>query len=131
MSIFIARWFNPVNSDVVIVGDIGQAEAEAALTGTLGRWSNAGSQAIAVSVPAHVAAPGLYLIDRPGMEQVDLTVATLLDVPASPASAANAVMTSISATQSQVASIWICASRNNGRSGPSAMSRAVVPDRCC
>ena len=48
-----------------------------------------------MSVPAQVAAPGLYLIDQPGMEQVDLTVATLLDAPASPASAANAVMTSI------------------------------------
>ncbi len=88
-------WFNPANSEIVIVGDIGQAEAEAALTGTLGRWSNAGSQATVVSVPAQVAAPRLYLIDHPGMEQADLTVATLLDAPASPANAANAVMTNI------------------------------------
>jgi zinc protease len=42
-----------------------------------------------------VAAPGVYLIDRPEMEQADLTVATLLDGPASPASATNAVLTSI------------------------------------
>lgn len=88
-------WFNPANSEIVIVGDIGQAEAEAALTGTLGRWSSAGSQAPAVSVPEQVAGAGVYLIDRPGMEQADLTVATLLDAPASPANAANAVMTSI------------------------------------
>ena len=89
------QWFNPVNSEVVIVGAIDQAEAEAALTGTLGRWSGTGSQATVVSVPAQVAAPGVYLIDRPGMEQADLTGATLLDAPASPANSINAVMTSI------------------------------------
>ena len=88
-------WFNPANSEIVIVGDIGQAEAEAALTGTLGRWSKAGSQATVLSVPAQVVAPGIYLIDRPGMEQADLTVATLLDAPASPANPINAVMTNI------------------------------------
>jgi zinc protease len=88
-------WFNPANSEIVIVGDIGQAEAEAALTGTLGRWSNAGSQAKVVSVPVQVAAPGLYLIDRPGMEQADLTAATLLDAAASPANPINAVITNI------------------------------------
>jgi zinc protease len=88
-------WFNPANSDIVIVGNIGQADAAAALTGTLGRWSSAGSQAPAFSLPVQAAAPGIYLIDRPGMEQADLTVATLLDAPASPANAANAVITSI------------------------------------
>ncbi|MGH7943422.1 MAG: M16 family metallopeptidase [Opitutaceae bacterium] len=88
-------WFNPANSEIVIVGDIGQAEAEVVLTGALGRWSSAGSQALAVSVPGQVAAPGVYLIDRPGMEQADLTIATMLDAPASPANAANAVMTNI------------------------------------
>lgn len=92
---FHRRWFNPANSEIVVVGDIGQAEAEAALTGTLGGWSSTGSQAPVVSVPAQVAAPGVYLIDRPGMEQADLTAATLLDAPASPANAANAVMTSL------------------------------------
>jgi zinc protease len=92
---YYRSWFNPANSEIVIVGDIGQAEAEAALTGTLGRWSNAGSQATVVSVPAQVVAPGIYLIDRPGMEQADLTVATLLDAPASPANPINAVMTNI------------------------------------
>jgi len=89
------QWFNPANSEIVIVGDIGQAEAEAALTGTLGRWSNAGSQAPVVSVPEQVAAPGVYLIDRPGMEQAYLTAATLLDAPVSPANPTNAVMTNI------------------------------------
>lgn len=89
------QWFNPANSEIVFVGDIGQAEAEAALTGTLGRWSSAGSQAPVVSVPAQLAAPGVYLIDRPGMEQSDLTAATLLDAPVSPANATNAVMTNI------------------------------------
>ena len=93
--VYHRSWFNPANSEIVIVGDIGQAEAEAALTGILGRWSSAGSQATAVSVPARVAAPGVHLIDRPGMEQADLTVATLLDAPASTANAANAVITSI------------------------------------
>jgi zinc protease len=88
-------WFNPANSEIVIVGDIGQAEAEAALTGTLGRWSNAGSQSPVVSVPEQVAAPGVYLIDRPGMEQAYLTVATLLDAPVSPSNPTNAVMTNI------------------------------------
>ena len=89
------RWFNPATSEIVIVGDIGQAELEAALTGTLGRWSSAGSQSPVVSVPAKVAAPGLYLIDRPGMEQADLTIATMLDAPVSPANPTNAVMTNI------------------------------------
>ena len=42
---FHRRWFNPANSDVVIVGDIGQAEAEALLAGNLSRWSSAGSRA--------------------------------------------------------------------------------------
>jgi zinc protease len=88
-------WFNPANSEIIIVGDIVEAEAQAALAGTLGRWSNAGSEAPAVSVPEQAAAPGVYLIDRPGMEQADLTVAAVLDAPASPANAANAVMTSI------------------------------------
>lgn len=87
------QWFNPANSEIVIVGDIGQAEAE--LTGTLGRWGGAGSQSPVVSVPAEVAAPGVYLIDRPGMEQAYLTAATLLDAPASPANPTNAVMTNI------------------------------------
>lgn len=92
---FHRRWFNPANSDAVIVGNIGQAEAEALLAGSLGRWSSAGSQATVVSAPARVAAPGIYLIDRPGMEQADLTAATLLDAPASPANPINAVMTNI------------------------------------
>ena len=92
---FHRRWFNPANSEIVIVGDIGRAEAEAALTGALGRWSNAGSQAPVVSVPEQVASPGIYLIDQPGMEQADVTVATLLDAPASQANAANVVMTKI------------------------------------
>ncbi len=92
---FHLSWFNPANSELVIVGDIGQLEVEAALAGTLGRWRSAGSQAPAVSVPQRVAAPGVYLIDRPGMTQADLTVATLLDAPGGPANAANAVMTSI------------------------------------
>ena len=92
---FHRRWFNPANSDVVIVGDIGQAEAEALLAGNLSRWSSAGSRAPVVSVPARMAAPGIYLIDQPGMEQADLTVATLLDAPASPANPANVVMTKI------------------------------------
>jgi len=46
-------------------------------------------------VPAQVAAPGVYLIDRPGMEQADITLATVLDGPASPANPTNAVMTNI------------------------------------
>ena len=92
---FHRRWFNPANSEIVIVGNIGQAEVEALLAGNLGRWSSAGSQATAVSVPAKVAAPGVYLIDQPGMEQADLTIATLLDAPASPANPVNATMTSI------------------------------------
>lgn len=89
------RWFNPANSEVVIVGDLGQAEATAVLTGTLGRWSSTGSRAPVMSVPTQVAAPGVYLIDRPGMEQADLTAATLLDAPVSPANPIQAVLTSI------------------------------------
>ena len=92
---FHRRWFNPANSEVVIVGDISRAEAEALLAGNLSRWSSAGSRATVVSVPAQVAAPGVYLIDQPGMEQADLTIATLLDAPASPANPINAVMTNI------------------------------------
>jgi len=95
IAVYHRTWFNPANSEIVIVGDIGAAEAEAALTGTLGRWSNAGSQAPVVSVPEQVAAPGVYLIDRPGMEQADITAATLLDAPVSPANPTNAVMTNI------------------------------------
>jgi zinc protease len=89
------RWFNPANSEIVIVGDISQAEAESLLTGDLGRWSSAGSAAPVVSVPAQVAAPGTYLINRPEMEQADITVATLLDAPASPANPTNTVLTNI------------------------------------
>lgn len=89
------RWFNPANSEIVMVGDIGPAEAEVLLAGNLGRWSSTGSQAPAVSVPAQAAAPGVYLIDRPGMEQADLTAATLLHAPISPANPINAVMTNI------------------------------------
>jgi zinc protease len=88
-------WFNPANSEIVIVGDIGQADVEAALTSTLGRWNNVGSQATGVSLPTQVAAPGIYLVDRPGMEQADITAATLLDAPASPSNSTNAVMTNI------------------------------------
>ncbi|HKU14904.1 MAG TPA: pitrilysin family protein [Steroidobacteraceae bacterium] len=87
--------FSPANSEIVIVGDVGEAEVTAALTGTLGRWSTSGSQAPGVSVPAQVAGPGIYLIDRPGMEQADLSVATLLDAPAGPTSASDAVLTNI------------------------------------
>jgi zinc protease len=90
-----AQWFNPTNSEIVVVGDIGQAEAESLLAVSLGRWNSTGSQAPVVSVPAKVAAPGIYLIDRPGQEQADITVATLLDAPASPANPANAVMTTV------------------------------------
>ena len=87
------RWFNPTNSEIVMVGDISPAEAQSLLSGNLGRWNSVGSRAADVSVPTRVADPGVYLIDRPGMEQVDLTVSTLLDTPASPANAAQAVMT--------------------------------------
>jgi zinc protease len=88
-------WFNPANSEIIVVGDIDHADAEAALAGTLGRWIDAGSEAPVVSVPERVAAPGTYLIDRPGMEQAYLTVATSLDAPTSPANPTNAVMTNI------------------------------------
>ncbi len=88
-------WFNPANSEIVIVGDISQAQAEAALTATLGRWSSTDSQAPAVSVSGQVAAPGVYLIDRPGMEQADLTAATLVEPPDSPANPINTVLTNI------------------------------------
>ncbi|NJM92656.1 MAG: insulinase family protein, partial [Rhodospirillaceae bacterium] len=63
-------WFNPANSEIVIVGDIGAAEAQAALTGIVGRWSSEGSRAATVSVPARAAISGVHLIDLPGMEQV-------------------------------------------------------------
>ena len=92
---FHRRWFNPANSDVVIVGDIGQAEAVALLAGNLSRWNSAGSRAPVASVPARIVAAGIYLIDQPGMEQADLTIATRLDAPASPANPANVVMTKI------------------------------------
>ena len=89
------QWWNPANSEVVIVGDIDQAEAAAALTTTLGRWISTGSRAPLASVPAKVAAPGVYLIDRPGMEQADLTAATLLDPPSSSANPVNNVLTNV------------------------------------
>lgn len=88
-------WFNPANSEIVIVGDIDQTEAAAALAGSLGRWSGSGPQAPVASVPARIASPGVYLIDRPGMEQADLTAATLLDAPVSPTNPVNAVLTNI------------------------------------
>ncbi|HEU4692669.1 MAG TPA: pitrilysin family protein, partial [Vicinamibacterales bacterium] len=89
------RWFNPANSEVVIVGDISLAEAESLLTGSLGRWHDAGSEAPTATAPTEVAAPGIYLLHLPGMEQADLSVATLLTAPASPATPTNAVMTNV------------------------------------
>jgi len=89
------RWFNPSNSELVIAGDISQAEAKSLLSGNLDRWSSAGSMATVVSVPDRAADPGVYLIDLPGLEQADISVATMLDAPASPESAAQAVMTTI------------------------------------
>jgi hypothetical protein len=52
---FQRSWFNPANSEIVVVGDIGQAQA--LLAGNLGRWRSAGSQAIVVSVPARNVDP--------------------------------------------------------------------------
>jgi predicted Zn-dependent peptidase len=49
-------------------------------------------QANGPSLPGQVAAPGLYLVDQPGMEQADLTAAMLIDAPISPAHSTNAVM---------------------------------------
>jgi zinc protease len=95
VSDFHRTWFNAANSEIVIVGDVGEAQAAAGVTGALGAWRSAGSKAAVVAVPARVAAPGVYLIDRPGMEQADLTAATLIDAPSSPANATHAVMTSI------------------------------------
>src|SRR5262249_34517393 len=83
------------NSELVIVGDIGEAEALSVVIDNFGRWSSAGAQAPVATVPKQVAAPGLYLIDRPGMQQADLTAATLLDAPSSAANPANAVLTNI------------------------------------
>jgi predicted Zn-dependent peptidase len=131
------RWFNPANSEIVIVGDIAQAEAQAALTGTLGRWTGAGSEAPVLSVPATVTAPGVYLINRPGMELADLTVATLLDAPGSRANPVNAVMTNIlgdSASgrinldlreQKQWA-FWASGSVEGGRAGQMLLLRTQV-----
>jgi predicted Zn-dependent peptidase len=134
---FHRAWFNPANSELVIVGAIGQTEAEAALAGTLGRWRSAGSLAPTVSVPERVAAPGIYLIDRPGMEQADLTVATLLDAPASPANAANAVMTSIlgdsvagrvnrNLREEKQWAFWASGSIEGGRAGQMLLIRTQV-----
>src|SRR5262249_47908247 len=83
------RWFNPDNGEIVIVGDLDERDAEAALTDPLARWTSSGSRAPVVSVPARVASPGFYLIDRPGMEQAYLAVATVLDAPVSSANATN------------------------------------------
>ncbi len=84
-----------------------------------------------MSVPARVAAPGVYLIDQPGMEQADLTVATLLDAPASPANPANAVMTNILGDSVAGRINLDLREQKQWASGPWAMSRAAVPDRCC
>jgi zinc protease len=89
------RWFNPANSEVIIVGDISHAGAQSLLGGALHRWTRTGSQAPVVSMPAKVAAAGVYLIDRADMEQADLSVATLLDAPASPGNATHAVLTNV------------------------------------
>ena len=95
VSDYHARWFNPANSELIVVGDIGEAETQAALASNLGSWTSSAFQAPLPSVPEQVAAPGVYLIDRPGMQQADLTAATLLDAPASDANGANHVMANI------------------------------------
>lgn len=131
------RWFNPANSDVVIVGDISQAEAETLLTASLGRWNKAGSRAPALSVPTRAAAPGVYLIDRPGMEQADITAATLVDAAASPANPANAVMTNIlgdstagrifvDLRDSKQWAYWAVGSVEGGRAGQMLLFRTQV-----
>lgn len=134
------RWFDPANSEIVIVGDVGQAEAKALLTDNLGRWSGTGAQAPAVPVPAQVAAPGVYLIDRPGMEQADLTVATLLDAPVSPAHPVNALMTNVlgDPTAGRIYAdlrdlrqwaYWVGGSVEGGRAGQMLLIRTQVQSR--
>jgi zinc protease len=92
---FHRRWFNPANSELVIVGDFDETQAAAMLGGNLGRWDSAGAKAPEVAVPAQVSAPGVYLVDRPGMEQADISVATLVDSPSSPANPVDAVLINI------------------------------------
>jgi zinc protease len=60
---------NPANFVVAVAGDFDRREMIAKLEGTLGQWQPSGLPAARVPQPTGSAEPGVYLVDKPDVNQ--------------------------------------------------------------
>jgi zinc protease len=74
---FFAKNYVAANAFMVVAGDIGSADATARLEKALGKWKK-GAAAKAVKPPPAVSAERVvYLVDRPGSAQTDVSLGNL------------------------------------------------------
>lgn len=68
---FWRRWYRPDNATLVIVGDLGVAEAERLAGRAFGGWQGSGPMPVAAvpSAPPAPRATTVYLVDKPGAPQ--------------------------------------------------------------
>ena len=92
---FHSAYFRPNNTTIVVVGDVRESDAAAAIAKNFGAWER-GALPTAQAVPAPPArATTIYLLDRPGAQQSYLAVGTLGPDRTSPDIAALEVMASV------------------------------------
>jgi zinc protease len=68
---------NPANFVVAISGDFDRSAMLAKLEATLGTWQPVGPPAPAVPQPQHSAAPGVYMVDKPDVNQGRVSIGHL------------------------------------------------------
>jgi zinc protease len=78
------RWVRPGSATIVVVGDVTLADMQRRLDTRLAAWGDGAAPAKNVPPSSSVAAPGLYLLDRPGAPQSVILAAQLMPPRANP-----------------------------------------------
>ena len=78
MTAYAGQQIVPDNAFLIIAGDITPEDGLALAEATFGDWESAGvSTADALPTPEESAAPGIYLVDRPGSTQAQFLIGEL------------------------------------------------------
>ena len=74
---FHSAYFRPNNTTIVVVGDVGEAQALAAVTKAFGMWERGGVPSPPVTPALPPRSTTIYLLDRAGAQQSYVFVGTL------------------------------------------------------
>ena len=92
---FHGVYFRPNNTTIIVVGDVREDEALAAVSKAFGAWERGAARVAPTAAAPTSHATTIYLLDRPGAQQSYVAVGTLGPDHASPDFAALEVMTSV------------------------------------